>query len=66
MNHVMCKLIGDHLEIWRGGKLIGTVDNREDPDPVITMYGCLPDYNQTLTFNDVEIIMDNWAQLKGN
>ena len=62
--HVTCKLTsGRYLEIWRGGKLIGAVDNEKDDDPIITLYGNLSDYNQTLSFNDLEIIMDNWAQL---
>ena len=59
MSHVVCEISGDGLVFTRDGSLAGIVSLR-DGEPTIVCYG-----NQTqLTFNDIAIIMDNWAALE--
>lgn len=49
------------LEVWRESDCLGTVHLGADGDPVLTVFG--DKYRTELTFNDLEIIQDNWTQL---
>jgi hypothetical protein len=62
MNPIVCIHHPRHLELRRDGEIIGTVRPSLSPDvddPIISM--CC---DEPLSFNDVEIIMDNWNQLE--
>ncbi len=61
MNHVTCIIQNDRVEIFRGRHMIGTVVAIGVDEPVITIFSN-PDGVQSLTFNDIAIIQDNWNQ----
>lgn len=61
MKHVTCQIRNDRVEIFRGRDMIGTVVAIGEDEPVITIFSN-PDGVQSLTFNDIAIIQDNWNQ----
>lgn len=61
MKHVTCQIQNDRVEIFRGRDMIGTVVAIGEDEPVITIFSN-PDGVQSLTFNDIAIIQDNWNQ----
>lgn len=60
--NVHCIIQNDRVEVFRGEKLIATVDDRNRTgDPVMTVYGDI-DGMRHFTFTDIAIIEDNWNQ----
>ncbi len=62
--NIRCLIQNARVEVYRGERLVATVDDRNHTgDPVMTIYGDI-DGVLRFTFNDLEIIKDNWNQLE--
>ena len=59
MKNVHCLMLGglDSITVYRDNNVIGGVSEVKG-EPSLSLYG-----TQTLTFNDLDIIMDNWGQM---
>ena len=59
MRNVHCLMLGglDSIAVYRDTNVIGGVSERTG-EPSLSLYG-----TQTLTFNDLEIIQDNWYDM---
>lgn len=61
--NVHCLIRNDRVEIFRFNRLIGTVVRIGTDEPIITLFAETSG-TQELTFNDFEIIQDNWNQFE--
>jgi hypothetical protein len=59
MKNVHCLMLAglNSLAVYRGDDVIGGV-SEVNGEPSLSLYG-----TQTLTFNDLDIIVDNWNQM---
>jgi hypothetical protein len=59
MKNVYCLMLGgfDSIGVYRDTNVIGGV-TEVDGEPSLSVYG-----TQTLTFNDLDLIVDNWNQM---
>jgi len=64
MNHVTCIIQNDRLVVYRNGSPIGYVLPDLMDEPVLTLYKTNDDI--TLSFNDFDIIQDNWNHFLEN
>jgi hypothetical protein len=56
-----CIIQHDRVEIYRFNRLIGTVVQIGEDEPVMTLFAETSG-TQELTFNEIAIIQDNWNQ----
>jgi len=64
MRHVTCTLVEktNTVMVWREGELVGMV-TEVGGEPQLTIYG-VSNKPLVLSFNDLEIIEDNWNALQ--
>ena len=64
MINVTCRIVPEtnSIFVWRDGSLVGLVEE-VGGEAELTVYG-VPNKPTVLSFNDLEIIQDNWNQLQ--
>jgi hypothetical protein len=64
MINVVCIIHDNHLTIERNGEVIGNI-YEIDGEPIIKLKNSLPTIGfVSLTFTDLDIISENWQQMK--